>query len=61
MPYSITLQDTQAPGPVQGIVILVQVQEDRMEDLLPRGYNLMNQLDLKCGCSCTVTYPESVE
>ena len=41
-PYAITLKDTQAPGPVQGIVSLVQVQEDCMEDRLPQDRNLLN-------------------
>ena len=44
--HAITLQDNQAPGPVQGILRLVQVQEDCMEELLPQGRNLLKQLDL---------------
>ena len=61
MPHAIYLQDTQAPGPIQGVVSFVQVQEDCMEDRLPQGRNLPKQLDLKGGGRRTATYPESVE
>ena len=60
-PHVTTLQDTHASGPVQGIVSLVQVQDDRTEDHLPQGRNLMNQLDLKGGGTHTANRPESVE
>ena len=35
--HAICLQDIQEPGPVQGIVHLVQVQENFMRDLLPHS------------------------
>ena len=56
-PHNITLQDTQAPRHVQGIVSLVQVQEDRMEDRLPQGRNLLNHLEIEDGGTCTATLP----
>ena len=61
VPHTISLQDTQAPVPIQGVVSLVHFQEDRMEDHLPQVRNLLKQLDLKCGSPCTATRPESVE
>ena len=59
--HAITLQYTQAPGPVQRIISLLQVQEDRVEDLLHQGFNLLKQLELKGGGPCTATCPESME
>ena len=40
-PHNIYLQDLQAPGPFQGIVIFVQVQEYHVKDLLPHVRNLL--------------------
>ena len=55
--HAIFPQDFQAPGPVQGIVCLVQVQEDRMEDRLPHGCNLLKQFDLEGGSPHTAPHP----
>ena len=50
-----------APGPIQGIVCLVQVQEDCVEDRLPRDRNLLKQFDLE-GCGTrTSSRPEPME
>ena len=35
--HAVTFQDMKAPGPVQGVIRLVQVQEDHLQDLLPQG------------------------
>ena len=59
--HTIYLQDVQAPGPVQCIVYLLQVQEDCMDHCLPQGRNLMEQLELKGGGPCTATCLEPVE
>ena len=40
-PHAISLQDVQEPGPVKGIICLVQVQEDCVEHHLPYGCNLL--------------------
>ena len=37
----------------------MQVQEDRTEDLLPQGCNLLKHIELKSGGPCTATRPES--
>ena len=60
-PHFISLQDIQAPGPVQGVVHLVQLQEYRVKDLLPHGHNLLEKFDLEVGSTCTATRPESME
>ena len=43
--HAITLQDIHAPGPVQGVLNLGQVQEYFMEDRLHQGRNLLNKLN----------------
>ena len=60
-PHAISLHDIQTPGPVQGFVRLVQVQEDRVKDLLPHGRNLMYQFDLEVDGPRTTTRPEPME
>ena len=47
--HAISLQDIHTPGPVKGVLSLVQAQEDHMRDLLHNGYNLLNQFDLESG------------
>ena len=39
---------------------LHRFREDRMEDRLSQGRNLLKQLELEGGGSCTATFPESV-
>ena len=39
--HTIYLQDIQAHGHIQGVLCLVQVQENRVKDLLPHGRNLL--------------------
>ena len=36
-PHAISLQDFQAYVPVQGVIRLVKVQKDHVQDLLPHG------------------------
>ena len=60
-PHTISLHDVLAPGPVQGTVCLVQVQEDNTEHRLPQVRNLMEQIDLEGGGPRTATCPEPVE
>ena len=59
--HAIYLQDIQEPGPVQGFIRLVQVQEDRVKDLLPHGLNLLDQFDLEVDGPRTTTHPEPME
>ena len=56
-PHVISLQDIQAPGPVQDIIHLVQVQEYFVDLLIPHVYYLLEQFDLKVGGPCTATRP----
>ena len=35
--HAVALQDIKAPGPVQGVIRLVQVQEDHVQDIIPQG------------------------
>ena len=56
-PHNIFLQDFQAPGLLQDIVYLVQVQEGRMEYRLPHGRNLLEKLELEGGGSRIATCP----
>ena len=60
-PHAISLQDVQAPVPVQCTVCLVQVQEDCVDYRLPHGRNLMEQLDIEGGGPRTATCSESIE
>ena len=60
-PHAISLHDIQTPGPVQGFVRLLQVQEDRVKDLLPHGRNLLYQFDLEVDGPRTMTRPEPME
>ena len=53
--HSISLQDVHAHGPVQCIVCLVKVQEDRVKYRLPHGQNLLEQFDLEGGGPHTAT------
>ena len=46
---AITLQDTQVPGPVQGILCHEHVQEYCTEDLFYKGLNLLSSMYLQ-GC-----------
>ena len=49
------------PGPIKGILCLVQVQKNRVEDRFPHGHNLLKKFDLKgCG-SRTASHPEPME
>ena len=54
--HAISLQDLQAPGTVQGVVHLVQFQEDQVKDLPHHGNELMKQFDLKGGGPRTATH-----
>ena len=58
---SVTLQDLQAPGPVQGSIRLVQVQEYHVQDLLTQGRYVLKQLGLGGGGICAATRPKYVE
>ena len=49
------------PGPVQSVIHLAQVQEDHVQDLLPQGLYLLEQLGLESGGTCAATHPETVE
>ena len=53
----VALQDIQAPVPVQSFIRFSQVQEDHVEDLLPHGCKLLNQLSFKGGGPHVATYP----
>ena len=57
-PHAISLQYTQAPGPSQGVVIFLQVQEDCIYYQLFQGRNLPKQFDLEGVSPCTATCPE---
>ena len=59
--HAISLQDLQAPGPVQGVVRLVQVQKDRVKYLLHHGHNLLEQFDLEGGGTRTSTRLEPMK
>ena len=54
---AVTIQDLNAPGPLQGVVRLVQVQGDHVQDLLPQ---LLKHLGLEDGGTYAATRPKYV-
>ena len=59
--HDISLQDLQAPGPVQVIVCIVQVQIYCVGGRFPHGRNLLKHSDLK-GCGPhAASRPEPME
>ena len=47
--HYIYIEDTETPVPVQGIIKLVQTQENIIKDLLPNGLQILEQIVLKGG------------
>ena len=60
-PHSVSLKDFQASAPVQGFILLVQLQKYCIQDLLPHAHYLMDQFVLKGGGTSAATYPETME
>ena len=47
----------QGVPPLQSIIILVYINKDLIQDLLPYAHNLLENFGLQCGC--TSPYPHS--
>ena len=59
--YVIPLQDLQSPVLVHGVICLMQVQEDLIEDILTHCFQALKYIGLTGDCTCPTVVPKYMQ